>query len=523
MGPDKAIMDASAPLDAKWVRCSSADELRGNENFEKIYCTAAPKGYDFRTGTYENGEFLYPCQSPTPADPFHYDRIDQLRVLPFKNPAVSQTETSITDTRYFTQTDPAYYDGAYLITWQVPNETGIYKITGFDPATHTIRHEKVGPAGLYMDRDSYYAIMNHPACLSGSGQYYYDEKAGRLYVWPRTGASPAENEYSVTTGGAGITAIDKHDLLIEGFVVQKFVFGIRAIAYNGGAHDVEIRNNDMRNLKSNDWYAIQVGGVNMRVVNNRITDCQRAVGILAGGKNLVVKGNYLQRTSRQGIWLMGVEHSEIVGNTVVDVNGTHSNGISIYLFSKDTLVAGNKVLKTGSAFTYHGNQDKTPKAEGLYVYSNLFDGATNCWDNTMSDVTIVNNTFLGVANVGRFLGKQVFINNIVHGGGAGTVRSHNIYTALMWNQDAQYNWALADGEIDWSRKDRDEIFRDLPKGDFHIREGSPAINAGLDATRYLPVALFPDYEFSKDIEGHPRARDGRWTIGACEYGDNQAK
>ena len=65
---------------------------------------------------------------------------------------------------------------------------------------------------------------------------------------------------------------------------------------------------------------------------------------------------------------MGVEHSEIVGNTVVDISGTHSNGISIYLFSKDTLVAGNKVLKTGSAFTYHGNGDKTPKAEGLPTY-----------------------------------------------------------------------------------------------------------------------------------------------------------
>ncbi len=522
-GPDKAVLDASAPLEAKWTRCSSAEELRGNANFEKIYCTAAPKGYDFRKGTYENGEFLYPCQDPAPSDPFHYDRIDQLRVLPYKNAAVAQTADSLTDTRYFTQTDPAYYEGAYLITWQVPNDTGIYKITSFDPATHTIRHEKVGSAGLYMDRDSYYAIMNHPAGLSGPGQYYYDEKGGRLYVWPRKGANPAENEYSVTTGGAGITAIDKHDLLIEGFAVQKFVFGIRAITYDGSAHDVEIRNNDVRNLKSNDWYAIQVSGRNMKVINNRITDCQRAVGILAGGKDLVVQGNFVQRTSRQGIWLMGVEHSEIVGNTVVDVNGTHSNGISIYLFSKDTLVAGNKVLKTDSAFTYHGNQGKTPKAEGLYVCGNLFDGASNCWDNTMSDVAIVNNTFVGVANVGRYAGKQVFVNNIVHGGGAGTICNHNIYTALMWNQDANYKWALGEGEIDWSKKDRGGIFADSAKGDYRLKAGSPAVHAGLDAAAWLPAALFPDYDFSKDIEGHPRALDGKWSIGAYEYEDNQAK
>ena len=522
-GAGKAVLDTSISFGAKWTRCASADELRGNANFDKIYYTDAPKGYDFRTGTYENGEFLYPCQDPTPSDPFHYDRIDQLRALPYKNPAVSQTESSVMDARNFTQTDPAYYDGAYVIVWQVPNETVIHKITSYDPATHTLRHEKVGAAGIYTDRDSYYAIMNHPAALSGPGQYYFDEKTRRLYVWPRKGANPAENEYSISAGGAGFTAIDKHDLAIEGFVVQKFVFGIRAIAYDHGAYNVEIRDNEVRNLKSNDWYAIQAGGRNMKVINNRITDCQRAVGILSGGKDIVVRGNYLRRTSRQGIWFMGVEHSEIVGNTVVDINGTHSNGISIYLFSKNILVAGNKVLKTGSAFTYHGNGDKTPIAEGFYVYDNLFDGASNCWGENMHDVTMVNNTFVGVANVGRFLGKQVFVNNIVNGGGAGSVCNHNIYTALMWNQDSQYKWALAEGEIDWSKKDRGEIFADLAKCDCHLKAGSPAIDAGMDATAYLPAALFPDYDFTKDIEGRPRARDGKWSIGAYAYGDDQAK
>jgi hypothetical protein len=515
-GTDKAVLDLSAPFGETWTRSSSAEELRGNRNFEKIYYTAAPKGYDFRMGTYENGEFLYPCQDPTPTDPFHYNRIDQLRVLPYKNPAVAQTETSLTDTRYFTQSDPAYYEGAYLITWQVPNETAIYKITRFDPATHAIHHPKVSEAGLYMDRDSYYAIMNHPAALSGPGQYYYDEKTGRLYVWPRHGANPEKNEYSVTTGGAGITAIDKQHLLIEGFVVQKFVFGIRALAYNPGAcSDVEIRDNDVRNLKSNDWYAIQAAGADMRVIDNRVTECQRAVGILAGGKEIIIRGNLVRRTSRQGIWLMGVDHAEVVGNTVLDVNGTHSNGISVYLFSKDILIAGNKVLKTDSAFTYHGNGDKTPKSEGLYIYDNLFDGATNCWGEKMYDVTIVNNTFVGVANVGRdTFGKQVFVNNIVHGSGAGTVRSHNLYTALSWWQDPADKWSLREGEIDWSKNDRAAIFADMSKGDYHLKAGSPALDAGMNASEYLPKALFPDYDFSKDIEGRPRAQGGKWSIGA---------
>jgi hypothetical protein len=516
-GAGKAVIDGSAPIGANWTRCASADELRGNKNFEKIYWTAAPKGFGFLTGTYEGSDFIYPCQDPPPADPFHYDRTDQLRVLPTKNAAASQTDTSITDSRNFTQTDPAYYDGAYVLIWHQPNVTRTYKVTGFDPNTHTIRHEKLGGAGIYKDRDTYYAIMNHPAFLSGPGQYYHDEKAGRLYVWPRKAGSPDGNDFSVAAGEMGLKSTGKHHLLIEGFIVQKFVFGIGAEGKD--ASDVEIRNCEVRSLKSNDKYGIFVSGTNMKVTNNRVTDCQRAVGIIANGKDVVIKGNWVQRTSRQGIWFMGVEHCQIVGNTVVDVSGTHANGISVYLFSKDTLIAGNRVLKTGSAFTYHGNGDKTPKAEGMYVYNNIFDGAVNSWLNEMGDAVIVNNTFLDAGNVGKDLGKQVFVNNIVHMGGAGTVRSHNIYTALNWAQNPEHKWSMAEGEIDWSKKDRSELFVDLAKGDYRLKTGSAAIDAGVDPTQYLPVALFPDYDFSKDIDGNPHAVNGKWSIGACGRGE----
>ena len=176
-----------------------------------------------------------------------------------------------------------------------------------------------------------------------------------------------------------------------------------------------------------------------------------------------------------------------------------------------------------TAFTYHGNDDKTPKAEGLYVYNNLFDGAVNSWGHKMGDVTIVNNTFLGTASVGGDLGRQVFVNNIVHGGGSGTVRSHNTYTALSWSQspDPRYKWSLAEGEIDWSKKDSNELFADSARGDYRLKAGSASLDAGMDATQYLPISLFPDYDFAKDIDGNPHAISGKWSIGA--YGRGERK
>ena len=57
----------------------------------------------------------------------------------------------------------------------------------------------------------------------------------------------------------------------------------------------------------------------------------------------------------------------------------------------------------------------------------------------------------------------------------------------------------------------------MAKNDCHLKAGSPAIEAGIDPTQYLPIALFPEYDFYKDIEGKPRQKGGKWSLGAYEY------
>ncbi|MEK7412895.1 MAG: right-handed parallel beta-helix repeat-containing protein [Planctomycetota bacterium] len=517
-GSDKAIIDGSAVVSTPWTPCTSAEQVRGNPNFQRIYCTNAPAGYQFSVGTYELHDFLYPAQDPTPTDQFNGDRTDQLRKLPFKDSAVAQTQSSIMDSRYLTQSDPNFYDGATMMVWHQPNVTRLYKITGFDPATHTITHEKIGGNGLYFDRETYYAILNHPAFLSGPGQYCHDQKSGKLYVWPRSGSTPSADAISISRAGAGITITGKvHHVCCEGFIVEKSMWGIQMP--KGENNDVMIRNNVVRILKANDKYGIQVSGTDIQVINNTVTDCQRAVGIIGGGKNITIQGNYVERTSRQGIWFMGVNHGEIIGNTVNDINGTHSNGISVYNSCQDILIAGNKVLKTGSAMTYSGNDEKAPITEGFYVINNVIDGPVNCWEHNHRDVVMINNTFLGVVNMGAKLpGKQIFINNIVHKGGGGKLRNHTLFTALNWDQAPSNKWAFAEGDIDWSKKSRDDVFVDLAKGDFHLKVGSPAIGTGVNAMEHMPTALFPNYDFSKDIDGKPRAKDGAWDIGALAKG-----
>ena len=45
----------------------------------------------------------------------------------------------------------------------------------------------------------------------------------------------------------------------------------------------------------------------------------------------------------------------------------------------------------------------------------------------------------------------------------------------------------------------------------------------LATTRYLPVDVFPEYDFSKGLGGGPHARGGTWTIGAFGHGRKAAE
>lgn len=159
-GSENSVIDGGEAFGASWTRCASAAACGGNPDYMHIYHTAAPASITFQRGFFEDGEFIWDSQEPNPADRFHYDRTDGLRAIPIDDSAVYHTRTAITDPRYLTQSDPNYYDGAYVIVWHIPNITTIHPITGFDPDTDTLSHEDLGN-DIYDDRDTYYAVLNH--------------------------------------------------------------------------------------------------------------------------------------------------------------------------------------------------------------------------------------------------------------------------------------------------------------------------------------------------------------------------
>lgn len=504
-GLEKAILDGSEPIAGSFTQCPSQDDCAGNPNWENIYFVNVSTSFSFDTGFYEDDEFLWYSQDPNPGDPFLYDKSAYLRVIPKSNPSVSQTRTSITDPRYFTQSDPNFWNGAYVISWRVPNVMSIKKITSYDPASHTVYHEDLGN-DIYTDRDSYYSVLNHLSMLDTPGEFSYDAVLGKLYVWPRN-SNIAQHNYSVRSQSAGIFSNSSKNVVLEGFIVQKYTFGIRAIDGGGGPipENVTIKNNEVRNLKCNDWYAIQVKGNNMIVENNRVTYAQRGVGILAGGDNVTIRNNYVKSASRQGIWFMEAKNSSISNNSVYDCKGTHANGISVYQNSENVTVSANKVFNSNIAFT-------TNDSKNINVINNIFDGndltgnVFASFGGLTGTLNVFNNTIINSnSNYAMYISgcgtnNQVTMrNNIIDGGGCGD-HKYNLYTALAWNQEL-----LGEGEL--KETDLTKIFTDPLNLNYQLLESGSATDRGINLSA----------SFTLDIQGITRPQGSGWDIGAYEY------
>ncbi len=518
-GAGKAIIDGSDPIVALFTRCASQSACANNPNWANIYYVDLSGAYSFQNAFFEDDSFLWYAQDPNPADPFYYDRIENLRVLPVGSSTIFQTATSITDPRYFTQTDPNFWNGAYVIGWGLPNVTRIVKVTGFDPATHTIYHEDLG--SLYTDRDTYYSVLNHLSLIDTPGEYSFDENLQRLYLWPRN-SNIHQHTYSVTNRADAFFSDASHTT-IEGFIVQKAVSGIRVFRSSGrDPAGTILRNNEIRNLKSNDLFAIQASGNSILVENNVVDQALRAVGIMTSGNDVTVHNNTVRRASRLGIWFMNGNRAKLIGNTVSECKGTHANGMSVYtggagIQTFDVTVSGNRVSDSNIAFTFSTTQN-------IDIVNNVFlsqeagsSFAVANWSGMAGTVNFYNNTVLHSASTYATLLVREddafynFKNNIVSGAGATQSlearqsRSNNIYTKLSWEQDARYGWQLGDGEF--VETDLAKIFLNPASGDYRLTEGSVAIDKGLTLSN----------AFARDIQNTPRPRGLAWDIGAYEY------
>ncbi len=516
-GEEKARIDGASLWSANWKVCPTREFAKDNSNFAHIYFAEAPEAYiDFRNGLFEDGDFMWYAQGPDLRDPFYYDDIYQYHQIELNSAQRQQTRTSITDHAILDQSEADFWNGAHVATWVQGNLVAIQPVTNFDPAQHTIRHADLGQEP-YRDRAGYYSLLNHVALISRPGEYAYDSDRKIIFLQPKIAGDAKLHEYKVQIRETAFSLTSHSHITIEGFVIQHFSQAVHAD--NTAATGVHILGNDISKLCCRNKYAIFVNASHSLVAKNRVWDCQRGVGILSSATDIAIRDNYVSRTSRQGIWLMGAKHSLVCNNILADIRGSHSNALSIYSGSTDILVAHNSIYNASSPITFEDSQNLTFFGNQVDCGGRGYAAAD--WFGSRGRIVFVNNTLVNSPHTNSLLVAQpgaaeyVFINNIMTGGGpASSSHDYNLFLQSP-------AWTLALHEE--LQPDADLVFRSAATADWHLKAGSPAVDSGTNPLTVLPLAEFPDFDFLRDPDGRLRGENTAWDRGAYEFSSGRSK
>jgi parallel beta-helix repeat protein len=513
-GQGRALLDGSEEVRG-WQACRSAEEADGNPHWAQVYTAwldtpVAP----LSANVYQGDRMCWVAQDPNPQDPFYQDRPEGHRRFQ------EATADTITDPEYLTQADPHAWDGAWLVVYASPNYPYFVQVTGYDPAARRLTHSGK------LEQPSSYAVLNVLRALDQPGEYVVRQEQGRtrLYLWPHSAADLEKHGASVTRRGTAFVVEGRQHVEIRGFMIQKYVAEDRTAmgVEVEKSSSVLVRDNEVRFGSHGRTGGVQHGagiavseGQEVVLEGNRITDNRRCCGILVHpATRCVIRNNVVRKSGYVGIWLMRTTHSEVVGNTVTDNHGVHSNAISIYVDSSHILVAGNRVLRSDRPLTLGESNDLTIVNNLLVSDTSL---AVGLWSGPpQRRLVFLNNVMLGPEDQGLYAVNKVvedcvFENNIVGAlyGGAPIDAAANTFRNNLYGDANRPLYHASEKYL----PDLAALFVDPAKDDYHLRPNSPARGAGTDVSALYPRAAFPDYDFDKDLDGRPRAPGGVYDVG----------
>lgn len=488
-GTGKAIFDGSEALSG-WTPCQSADDAGGNPNWANMWYAYAPAGTTAGTSNlYQNDGNETLCavaQSPNPGDPLFADDINHFYTVDCDD----VTMTTLTDATVLTQTDPGFWSGAYVMIWRLPNVIDMRSITGFDPATDTITFGALGNTP-YTDRDEKYALYNHISLLDTAGEYYFNETpegdgTHKVWLWPPAG-NPNTHPVSISVPSqrhsAFVLGSDLCHVVFEGLVMRKYAGGTTYGGPYGGAginangkqqSHVTVRDCEFFGLRhdflaGNGYGGLTLSGDHHLVEGNSFVELPMMNAMQFSVSETTIQNNYIERPGRIGLWMV-FTNCQILGNVFTGVYGGHADAIAVYLGSSNVLVMGNTVLDSALPLCVKSSSNVT-------VAYNFLDSPTGYafadWGGC-TNLKVHNNLMIRDDNMPAFTSAS------------GCDSANNIYYDFAGNAsltpDANHNLKIIHS-MDAT------IFEDAANGDYHLKSGSPAVDAGEDL----------GYEY--DIEG----------------------
>ena len=528
---NKAVIDGAKVITG-WEKCSSQIEALGNINWNNIYkTTLVLENIIDKLTLFENGDYLKVSQWPNQSDDL---LINDHEFEPFEDDEVGSDENPVTeylvDKSFLTQPDD-YWNGAWVYVWSHAANNSVFSRTVADyicaenkivfdyPLSKTITNS----VGTNPDA---YSIANHIGVLDVPGEYYYkkvNDNTFEIYLWPYNASSVLNNKISCSSKNVGIygnigygSYITISDLEIRCFSGSGTRDGAIIVPKGFNHSSMSILNCYVH--ETSGTAAISLRSGNSDIIRNCIVEnIKSGRGIFMGnGSGGIIDNNTLYCIGSTCIRLSTMDETVISNNKVEKTVG-HGNGITAYENCSDVLIAYNTVQKANIAFTMKESNNFT-------LYNNLFyseedSPAVSSWGGMTGYVNIINNIIQNDHSSAALsdISSDVvnIVNNIISGtGNKENNRKTNFYTRLAWNQKEYFGWYYGEGE---KIVEKDDLFIAVNKLNFKPLINSAGVNQGSNITSFIPLDVFSDFDFSKDIQGNSRILDSNIDIGPYEF------
>lgn len=285
-----------------------------------------------------------------------------------------------------------------------------------------------------------------------------------------------------------------------------------------------------------------IGGDNTTIENVELTGAtvpdQNGAGIRQEGKNLTVRGTYFH-DNEDGILAGDNDGSEIliegcefgfngfgdgyshnlyinhVAKLIFRYNYSHDckEGHLVKSRAAENHILYNRLTQENGSGSYEidlsngglsyiiGNLiQQGPSSNNSNLVSYAGEGASP--SNPSFELFVVNNTFVNQKGPGTFvnIGGAVDVPAVIR---------NNIFAG----SDSITGQATAILEANFSAKDGDPLFVNLDMFDYHLQDGSPCKDGGVDPGTGAGMSLLPVQHYV-----HPASSEGRTSVGAIDIG-----
>jgi hypothetical protein len=331
--------------------------------------------------------------------------------------------------------------------------------------------ENVNGVGVFVDERVHHVTLDHCLVQNNTGEGVY-------FFMRNNGGQPNFITNNVIRNNGSDAGIHSGILIEEA----------RAIRISGN----EIFNNGYNDPKwgySHGIY-IDVGAIDVEIHDNIVHDNPRGHGIQIKSSANVYR-NVVYNNAIGGIYFGENGDHDVVGNIYSNI--LYGNWFGIVQYSKGS---GDKSLTIDNNSLYHNNRGQGSWTGEIMV------------ENTITALMITNNIIYSHAdregNASYSIAPQSnanIENNCVYTSGAGSLIRYD-GDAYSWS-----SWQILGYDIQGINADPE--YRNPAQADFHLQEGSPCIDAGLDVGLAqdfdrisIPQGLKPDigaFEFSSNV------------------------